>query len=250
MSETKVKAVLFDFGETLLNFGKVSTAGLFRRGARLSYDFLKSCGRPVGNFRYYCWRNLFWLRACHLISRLRGKDFDSLALLKKQGVKKGNSLSHEQWRQLAWLWYEPLSKIGRTEPDIEQTLARLKESGLKLGIVSNTFVHGSCLEKHLQQVGILDFFDIRLYSYQFNFRKPDPRIFLEAADRIGERFENIVFVGDRIDKDITPALKLGMTAVAKTAYTNLGREIPGQAHKIDHLSELPDLIEKINKKSG
>lgn len=247
MADKEIKAVLFDFGETLLTFGKVRAVEIFRQGARLSYDYLKSCGQPVGNFQYYCWRNLFWLRVHHLISRIVGKDFDSLALLKKLAEKNGNSLSDDQWLELVWCWYEPLGKIGEAEADIGETLGKLKDSGLKLGIVSNTFVHGSCLERHLQQAGILDFFDVRLYSYQFSFRKPDVRIFLEAADRLGERMPNIVFVGDRIDKDIKPALMLGMTAVAKTAYTNVGRTIPKQAHKIERLSELPGLIEKITK---
>ena len=50
----EIKAVLFDLGETLLNFGKVKTTRLFRQGAKLSYDFLKSSGQPVGGFEYYC----------------------------------------------------------------------------------------------------------------------------------------------------------------------------------------------------
>ena len=122
----------------------------------------------------------------------------------------------------------------------------LKKMGLKLGIVSNTFVHGSSLDKHLEQLGLLDFFTIRLYSYQFNFRKPDARFFKTAAQRIGETLENIMFVGDRIDKDIKPAVKAGMQAVLKQAYTNAGRTAPKVTHKIHQLAELPALITKIN----
>ena len=45
----------------------------------------------------------------------------------------------------------------------------------------------------MKQLGILDFFPVRLYSYEFDFRKPDARIFRVAADKIGEMFENILF---------------------------------------------------------
>jgi putative hydrolase of the HAD superfamily len=246
MPDKKIKAVLFDLGETLLNFGKVNTTRLFRQGARLSYDFLKSCGQPVGNFNYYCWRNLIALRIRHWLSNITKNDFNSLVLLRGIGTKKGIRLDRQQWRHFAWLWYEPLSKVGKVEPNIAETLTKLKELGVKLGIVSNTFVNGSSLEKHLEQLGILDFFSVRVYSYEFDFRKPDTRIFEAAAERIGEKLENILFVGDRIDKDIKPARKTGMNTVMKAAYTNIGKKIPKGVWKINRLCELPALIEKIN----
>ena len=246
MPDKKIKAVLFDLGETLLNFGQVNTTGLFRQGAISSYDFLKNLGQPVGGFNYYYWRNMIALRVRHWLSNITGRDFDTLALLKKVGTKKGVKLNPEQWRHLAWLWYEPLSQVGQTEPKTKETLAALKNSGLKLGIVSNTFVNGSSLDEHLRQLGILDFFTVRVYSYEFNFRKPNTQIFKVAAKRIGETLENILYVGDRIDKDIKPAVKTGMQAVLKAAYTNAGKETPRGAWKIDRLCELPRLIEIIN----
>ena len=57
---------------------------------------------------------------------------------------------------------------------------------------------------------------------------------------------NILFVGDRIDKDINAAVKTGMQAVLKKAYTNIGKKIPKGVWKINQLSELPGLIEQIN----
>lgn len=245
----EIKAVLFDLGETLLDFGKVKTTRLFRHGARLSYDFLKSSGQPVGNFEYYCWRNLIALRFRHLISNITKNDINSSALLRRIGINKGIKFDTQQWRDFAWLWYEPLSKIATTEPKIKETLIALKKMGLKLGILSNTFVNRHSLEKHLEQVGILDFFTVRMYSYEFNFRKPDARIFKIAAERIGEAVENIMYVGDRIDKDIKPALKIGMHVVLKAAYTNVGKTPPDGAWKITHISELPALIKKINGKN-
>lgn len=248
MPDKKIKAVLFDLGETLLNFGKVDTASLFRQGAHLSYDFLKNTGQPVGGFRSYCLRNLIAIRSRYFLSNITGKDFDALRLLQKIGTKTGFKLKPEQWRHVVWLWYEPLGKMAKVESNITETLTKLQNLGLKLGILSNTFINGSSLEKHLKQFGMLDFFSVRLYSYQFNFRKPDLRIFRASAEKIGYTIENILFVGDRINKDIKPALKVGMRAALKTAYTNAGRKSPKDALKINGLSELPELIEKINAK--
>ena len=241
-----INAALFDLGETILNFGKINATRLFRQGARLSYDYLKSCGQPVGNFEFYCWRNLIALRIRNIIANITKNDFNSAAFLRGHGTKKGIKLDAGQWKHFAWLWYEPLRKIATTEPDIKQTLTALKNAGLKLGILSNTFVSGSSPEKHLEQEGLLDFFSIRLYSYEFDFRKPDLRIFKIAAERIGEAMENILYIGDRLDMDIQPALKLGMKPVLKTAYTNNGKNIPNSVLKINNLSELPALVQKIN----
>ena len=244
--KAQIKAVLFDLGDTLLNFGRIKTTEIFAAGARLSYDYLKGLGQPIGSFYWYSLRNLVGLRTRRWLSALKGRDFDALELLKRIGTKRGIRLTLEQWRHLTWLWYKPLTKIGRTEPGIRETLAALKNSGLKLGIVSNTFVHGSALDKHLEQLNILDFFTVRVYSYEFPFRKPDARIFSLAAERIGEVPEHILFVGDRIDKDIAPALKNGMHAALKDAYTNDGKKTPDGAFKIEHIAELSGLIRKIN----
>ena len=238
--------MLFDLGETLLNFGKFSATRIFRQGARLSYDYLRSCGQSVGNFEYYCWSNLIALRTRHLISNILRNDFNSTALLRGLGRRRGITLDGEQWRHFAWLWYEPLSKIATVEPKIKETLAALEKLGLKLGILSNTFVSAHSLEKHLEQMGILGFFGVRMYSYEFDFRKPDTRIFKIAAERVGVPVENIMYVGDRIDKDIEPTLKIGMHAVLKDAYTNAGKKLPKGAKKIDHISELPSLIKELN----
>ena len=182
----------------------------------------------------------------HWLSNITKNDFNSLVLLRGIGTKKGIRLDRQQWRHFAWLWYEPLSKLGKAEPNITETLTRLKKMGLKLGIVSNTFINGSSLEKHLEQLGILNFFATKLYSYEFNFRKPNVQIFKAAAERISETLESILFVGDHIDNDIRPALKAGMGAVLKAAYTNAGKKLPKGVWKINQLSELPGLIEKIN----
>ena len=246
MSDQKIKAVLFDLGETLLNFGKINTSRLFRQGAKSSYSFLKQQKQPVGSYYKYFWRNLFHLKTSNVISNITGNDFDSLALLRNIGTKKGIQMNTQQWQELAWLWYKPLCEIAKIEPEITETLSALKKMGLKLGILSNTFVNRASLERHLDHLGILDFFTVRLYSYEFDFRKPDMRIFKIAAEKIGELFENILFVGDSLNNDIKPALTSGMSAALKSAYTNRKKKVPSGVYRIKSVSELPALIKKIN----
>ena len=246
MSTGNIRAVLFDLGETLIDFGKVDRTRVFWQGARRSYDFLKGQRQPVGCFALYFMENLVHLRWQNLRSHWTCRDFDVLELFERVGTRKGICLQPAEWEQVAWLWYQPLAEVATTEPGLPGTLARLKDLGLKLGILSNTFVPASSLDKHLAQAGLLEFFPLRLYSYQYRFRKPDPEIFRLAAECLDEPVEHILYVGDRIDLDIQPALAVGMQAALKTAYTNAGKHPPAGARTIEHMAELPGLIEAIS----
>jgi putative hydrolase of the HAD superfamily len=250
VARTEIKAVMFDLGETLLNFGKVGTMRVFRQSARLTYDYLISHNQPAGKFWWYFIRNLIAIHVKTFWGNITGRDFDALSLLNKFGINRGYKLSEEQWREVGWLWYEPLSRIAKVEPDIKETLTKLKQMGLKLGILSNTFISAGSLDRQLDQLGILEFFPYRLYSYQFEYRKPDRRIFDAAIAKIGEPAENTLFVGDRIDKDITPSLKVGMRAALKSAYTNIDKKVPDGVWRIERIAELPGIIEKVNTEDG
>jgi putative hydrolase of the HAD superfamily len=241
-----INAVLFDLGDTVLEFGRVSKTKAFLAGAKATHAFLKDHGQPVSCFAWYFLRNLVRLRTKHLISCLTHKDFDSLQVLQAVGARLGVKLSHEQWEQFAWLWYESLGRCARIEEGLAGTLDTLKRRGLKLGIVSNTFVNRASLERQLRELGLLDFFSVQVYSYELHVRKPSPEIFRIAAGKIGEPTGNILFVGDRIDNDILPSLESGMRAALKEAYTNKGKRTPAGAMRIRRLAELPPLIEQIN----
>ena len=110
-------------------------------------------------------------------------------------------------------------------------------------------VHGSSLDRHLEQEGLLGYFNQRIYSCDFDCRKPDRRIFISAAERIDVKPENIMFVGDRIDADIKGSMAVGMRPVMKTAYTNKRKKAVDGVPIISLVSELPALVEKANRKN-
>lgn len=246
MGRKKVKAVLFDLGDTLINFGKVDAMELFKQGGRCAYDFLQNANQPTGSLKSFIRKYLLRIKLYHVFSSILGRDFDSTQLLKKTARKKGVQLSDEQWDEFAWCWYEPLSKVAVVEANIQQTLGRLREADLKIGILSNTFINAATLERHLAQLGLVNMFDLKLYSYQFPYRKPNKKIFLAAAEKIQTPPENIIFVGDRLDTDIFGALRVRMISVLKKAYTNSKKKIPKGVIRIEKLAELPEIIERIN----
>lgn len=242
----KIQAVLFDLGDTLIDFGPLRQFDLFEKASRQSYEFLKSQGQPVGGFAWYRFWNANAIRLRVLLSTITGNDFDSLTALQHYGRRKGFTLTEAQWQELNWRWYQPLAEQARIEADLVETLRTLKAMDLKLGIVSNTFINGSSLDRHLEQVGLLEFFEMRLYSYELPCRKPDRRIFDEAVRRIGVEAGRILFVGDRIDKDVIGSRQAGMIPVLKRAYTNNGKAVSAGTAVIERLAELPELVRSFN----
>ena len=246
MDNKKIQAVLFDLGETLINYGPIKTTSAIFEACKRSYEYLKKMGQPVGGFASYITGNLLNIRVKALLAELFGHDFDSLEELKKYGKRKKFTLTDEQWHDFNWFWYEPLTDHAKTESDLRQTLAKLRDAGIKLGIISNTFVNGSALDRHLEMEKIIEFFPMRLYSYQCNCRKPHKRIFTEGARMIGVAIENIIYVGDRLDKDVKGSVRAGMLPVLKKTHTNHAERCPKNVTVIEKLSELPGLIERIN----
>jgi putative hydrolase of the HAD superfamily len=237
-----IKAVLFDLGDTLINFGKVDKTAAIKRAARASYDYLNELNQPTGTFNAYFLRNMIEIRLRCLWSDITGKDFDSFAVMKKIGRKKGYKLTDEQWLKINWLWYQPLSELAYIEPDIVETMSKLKGMGLRLGILSNTFVGSEALDHHLKEIGIYDFFEIRVYSCYLPYRKPDKRIFFDTINEMGLLKDEILFVGDRVDTDAAGCMAAEIKCVLKKSHANENKSLPARIKRIETISQLPQFI--------
>jgi len=83
-----IKAVLFDLGETLLNYGDMDVNALFKDGARLTYEYLKKCGDgQLTGFFYYNLRHLFSIRWRYAVSVVTLREFDCMALLASRPMR-------------------------------------------------------------------------------------------------------------------------------------------------------------------
>ncbi len=65
----------------------------------------------------------------------------------------------------------------------------------------------------MKATGIENYFDPIIISSDYGFRKPDPRLFQAALDRIGADPGDVLFVGNDIYRDIFGAGQLGMKTV-------------------------------------
>jgi len=99
-------------------------------------------------------------------------------------------------------------------PHIADVLGRLRDRGLRVGLVSNT---GRTWDRYLRELqddlGIGGFFDVRVFSDEVGRRKPERAIFEAALRPIGLRPGEVVHVGDDLDADVAGAKGIGMRAV-------------------------------------
>ncbi len=94
-------------------------------------------------------------------------------------------------------------------PQSLQLLQRLK-SYPKV-IVSNG--QRSFSEQEMRYFGLYEQFTHVIFSSDFGHKKPDPRIFLEAAKLMGNEPEEVMCIGDSFENDIAASSRLGMRAM-------------------------------------
>jgi FMN phosphatase YigB (HAD superfamily) len=138
------------------------------------------------------------------------------------------------------------SIVFKPLPDAPETLAVLKERGVRLGVVSNWDYR---LSHALEETRLLHFFDFVLSSAQARSEKPAREIFergLEMARRFvpGLRARDCFYVGDHYEKDVLGARRAGMRPLWLVARE---RDLPsGDIHEADddvvRLRSLKDLL--------
>lgn len=92
----------------------------------------------------------------------------------------------------------------------EEILKYLNERGYKIGIIANQSLGTA---ERLEKWGLLRYIDVVAASAELGVAKPDRTIFDRALEMAECTAQEAVMIGDRIDNDIVPAKKLGMTAI-------------------------------------
>ena len=96
-------------------------------------------------------------------------------------------------------------------PDAAQTLAFLRASGLKLGLITNGSI--PMQSSKLACLVLSPMFDTILISDVEGISKPEPQIFHRALERLNANPANAVFVGDHPEVDVAGARAAGMRAI-------------------------------------
>jgi putative hydrolase of the HAD superfamily len=134
-----------------------------------------------------------------------------------------------------------------TDPEARPMLERLRASGLRIGVLSNTIWPREWHVDFFRRDGVYELLDGDVYTSEIPWTKPSPLAFDAAMEAVGATDPGrCVYVGDRLYDDIWGAQRAGM----RTVHIPLS-EIPAEqigAHRglpdggIHSLAELPDLL--------
>jgi putative hydrolase of the HAD superfamily len=193
-----LRAVLFDAGNTLV----------FLDYARLANEVGSALGLPLTSERLAGEVSA----ASRAMELARGSDqqraaayLEALFLLggvPQERLDEVRTCLHRMHRE-RHLWSSVAERSA-------QSLQKLRDAGLKLGVVSNS---DGRVEQALEAAGLLSYFDVVIDSALVGVEKPDPRIFHAALDALGVSPGEALYVGDLYEVDVVGARAAGMEAV-------------------------------------
>jgi FMN phosphatase YigB (HAD superfamily) len=116
-------------------------------------------------------------------------------------------------------------------------LTTLRARGLRLGAAGNMHaVHEDFLRPHVDFVGS---------SERWGVGKPDARFFAHVVEEAGAPAAEILYVGDRVDNDVLPALAAGLHAVRIRRGEHAHVASPDGTVTIDSLAALPEVLPRV-----
>jgi len=105
-------------------------------------------------------------------------------------------------------------------PGVYETLLKIHTAGMKIGAVTNAS-HEHATER-LIHIQTADLFDCLVTPDTAGMKKPDPAMFLHAAELLKIQPHQICAIGDNLINDIRPAKEAGMC----TIHAEYGNRLP------------------------
>jgi putative hydrolase of the HAD superfamily len=137
----------------------------------------------------------------------------------------------EVWREAddaQHLWDDPLPGAG-------ESLTRLREAGLRVGVVSNA---DGRIEEALGRAGLAELLEVIVDSGVVGVAKPDPAIFGYALGPLGLRPEEAWYLGDTVIFDARGADAAGLTS---WVIDHRGLHTVAHPRRVSTLAEFTDL---------
>ena len=207
-----LEAVLFDYGDTLLEFRLDDELWL---GAMR--DMLAAAGGPperAADLRGEIERR---------VTELSADPDDHAELIYEEVVAGalaavGTSPGPELLRTAIEAQHRGWLGARRLHPKAHWLLQEVRARGLRIGIVSNTFDPPDLLHADLVSDGVAERVDAIVFSSELGLRKPAPEIYRAALVALDVEPANALFVGDRVREDVQGPAALGMRTCLVTYF--------------------------------
>ena len=237
----RIKAVLLDFGDTLVGFERFDYdaclrelhRSLLRDGVTLPYEDFKKAYFEVRDRIYKetedsLEEHSFCLRVSEALKQF-GYSFDPNDQLIISAVEAFMGL---------------LIDSVTMDEQVPVVLQQLHQK-YKLALVSN-FGYPPTIIQLLKRFNLVGFFDAICVSGDVGWRKPSPKIFMSALNALRVAPSEAAFVGDAPYHDIQGAKKMGMkTILVKkgSVEEDVNKESPDKI--IHNVEELPEALSRL-----
>jgi HAD superfamily hydrolase (TIGR01549 family) len=133
------------------------------------------------------------------------------AIARELGIPEGK-IGHEVLERA----YEdlPIQALPDAMPHVHEAVEAMKARGYRLAVICNTgMAGGRVLREVLRKHGLLEYFDVTVFSNEFGVSKPHPTIFEHTLRELGGvEAGEALHVGDLEELDIDGARGAGMWA--------------------------------------
>lgn len=208
MSPGDPQAVFFDVGNTLLfpypSVSHVCEEILRRAGHVRDLDAIESVMPLVDQYYEDRYRDddAFWTSE----EETSGVWVGMYSLLcRRLGIE-------ERAEELAMAVYDAFGSPERWRAwdDVRPAFERLRDRGVRVGVISNW---DRRLPGLLDGLGLTDIVEVVVSSADVGLRKPDPRIFELACGRLGVEAARSAHVGDHLYADVLGARTAGLAPI-------------------------------------
>lgn len=216
-----IKAVVFDMFETLVS--------LFEGRTYFSEHMAEDVGLVHDKFRE-AWHKTENERTCGECTIEEGIE---------RALSPFGCCTEENVKLLAGKRREMLDDSFRVIPeDSLILLKRLKDSEIKIGLISNCY---SDEREYIRNSPLYPYFDSAMLSYEQGISKPDPEIFKRIMKELDVEPSECMYVGDGGSNELYAASKAGMKAIQTLVFHEMAYEphVP-----CDVLSDFPHVYKQ------
>ena len=232
------KAVCFDLGNTLIEFGPRQIALQHAHLTAKLTDMFGSC--DPGRLKEIRDRQIVAPYSDHY----RENDVEDCCRELIEEIYSVDA-SDEQVTALANERYQSFVDMIEVSEEVLSLLGTLGEH-YRLALLSN-FPCGRSIRDVLEKLGMSDYFEVIVVSGEVGWIKPDPRPYESLLEQLGENPANCVYIGDNWLADVQGAKRMGMKAILTTEHQPYERfERREGDHQPDgsigHIGELEELL--------
>jgi len=239
MKKIKAKAIIFDYGNTLVHEPFFDVLNLkmedFQKALKeFGYKFKR---REILENWEKADKKVNYPHISHFLQELPIVE----EFLIKLGVKeRRGSLA----KKLLQIYREGWKEIYQNNPrkeDLKRTLKKLIRMGKKLSIFSDG--RKIDVKEAMKIYGISKYFKFIITSEELGFEKPNPFVFKFLLKKLKESPSDVVHTGDNLSKDIEGAKRIGLKAILYIPPKKYRRSVPWRDYS-KKTSIKPDAIIK------